>query len=176
MQKLFIKSFGSARMEYSTASDKFEATYHKPGGTVCGALVQMVHRVVYSGRDDTGCCRWSYITYAAKEGNKVAIFSAYRVCKQTNPGDLTSSEQQLGIMYEDKELRSYLVDPHKQTLVDLKYFVEKLKATGHAALILMESNQSEEHAYQQQTHTIKLVTKKGFHVDGTIDGSLQTFM
>jgi hypothetical protein len=129
MQTLFIKAFGAARMEYSMTSDKFETTYHKPGGTVCGALVQMVHIVVNSGRDDTGCGRWLYITYAVKEGKKVAIVSAYRVCKQTNPGDLTSFKQQLGIMYEDEELRPYLVDPHKQTFIDLQYFVEKLKAT-----------------------------------------------
>jgi hypothetical protein len=104
MQKLFIKSFGAARMEYSTTLDKFETTYHKPGGTVCGALGHMMHRVVDSGRGDTGCGRWSYITYAAKEGKKVAIDSAYKVCKQTNPGDLTLPKQQLGIMYEDEEI------------------------------------------------------------------------
>jgi hypothetical protein len=110
MQKIFTKAFGAARMEYSTPLDKFETTYHKPGGTIFGALGQMVHRVVDSGRDDTGCGRWSYLTYAAKEGKKVAKVSAYRVCKQTTPGDLTSSKQQLGIMYEDEELRPYLVD------------------------------------------------------------------
>jgi hypothetical protein len=80
----------------------------------------MVNRVVDSVRDDTRCSRFSYITYAAKEGKKVLIFSAYRVCKQTNPGDLTSSKQKLGIMYEDEELQTYLVDPHKQTLIDLQ--------------------------------------------------------
>jgi hypothetical protein len=61
----------------------------------------MVHRLVNLGHDDTRCGRWSYITYTAKEGKKVAIVLAYRVCKQTNPGDVTSSKQQLGIMYED---------------------------------------------------------------------------
>jgi hypothetical protein len=65
----------------------------------------MVHKVVDSGRDDTGCGRWLYITYAVKEGNKIEIVSAYRVCKHTSPGDITSSKQQLGIMYEDEELR-----------------------------------------------------------------------
>jgi hypothetical protein len=79
-------------------------------------------------------------------------------------------------MYEYEELRTYLVDPHKQNLIDLQYFVEKLKATGHEALILMDANQAEEQAYQKQTHNIKLVTKKGFHVDGKIDRFLQTFM
>jgi hypothetical protein len=119
MQKLFTKAFGTARMEYSTTSDKFETTYHKPGGTICGALVQMVHRVLDSGQDDIGCGRWSYLTYAAKEGKKVAIFSGCRVCKQTNTGDLNSSKQQLGIMYKDEELRPYLVDPRTQTLIDV---------------------------------------------------------
>jgi hypothetical protein len=38
MQKLFTKEFGSARMEYSTRSDKFETTYHKRRVTVCGTL------------------------------------------------------------------------------------------------------------------------------------------
>jgi hypothetical protein len=115
MHKLFTEAFGTARLEYYTSSDKFETTYHKRGGTTCGALRQMVHRVIASGRDEAGCGRWSQITYASKEGKKMTILSAYRVCKKTNPGDLTASKQQLGIMYEDEELRPYLVDPHKQT-------------------------------------------------------------
>jgi hypothetical protein len=66
MQKLFTKAFGAARLEYCTSSDKFETTYHKRGGTTCGALGQMVHRVIASGHDETGCERWLHITYAAK--------------------------------------------------------------------------------------------------------------
>jgi hypothetical protein len=74
MQKLFTKAFGVARIEYSTTSDKFEMMYHKLVETICGVLGQMVHRVVDSGRDDTGYGRWSYLTYAAKEGKKVVFF------------------------------------------------------------------------------------------------------
>jgi hypothetical protein len=77
MQKLFTKSFGAARMEYSTTSYKFETAYQKPGGTICGALGKNVHRVVHSIQDDIGCGRWSYLTYAAKEGKKLAIVLAY---------------------------------------------------------------------------------------------------
>jgi hypothetical protein len=140
MQKLFTTAFGAARLEYCTSSDKFETTYHKRGGTTCGALGQMVHRVKASGRDETGCGIWLQITYAAKESRKMTIISAYRVCKQTNSGDLTASKQQHGIMYEDEELQPYLVDPHKQTLIDLQYHVEKLKADGHEVLIFMDAN------------------------------------
>jgi hypothetical protein len=67
---------------------------------------------------------------------------AYIVCKQTNPGDITASKQQFGIMYEDEELRPYIVDPHNQTIIDLQYHVEKLKADGHEVLIFMDSNES----------------------------------
>jgi hypothetical protein len=136
----------------------------------------MAHRIVDSGQDETGCGRWSYITYAVKEGKKVVIISAYRVRKHTNHGDFTSSKQQLGIMYEEEELWPFLVDPHKQKTIDLQYFVEKLKAKGQEVLILMDSNQAEEQTYQPQSHNIKCGTKKGFHVDGSIDGSLQSFM
>jgi hypothetical protein len=176
MQKLFTKAFGAARLEYCTPSDKFETTYHEIGGTSCGALGQMVHRVIASGRDETGCGRWSQITHAAKESKKMTIISAYRVCKHTNPGDLTASKQQHGIMYEDEKLRPYLVDPYNQTLIDLKYHVEKLKADGHEVLIFMDSNQAEEQVYQAQTHNEKFVAQKDFFVDGSIDGSLQRFI
>jgi hypothetical protein len=91
----------------------------------------MVHRVIASGRDETGCGRWSQITYAVKEGKKMTILYSYRVCKQKNPGDPTASKQQFGIMYEDEELWPYLVDPHKQTLIDLQYHVEKIKVDGN---------------------------------------------
>jgi hypothetical protein len=166
LQKLFTKEFGAARMEYYTSSDKFETTYHKRGGTTCGALGQMVHRVIASGRDIAGYGRWSQITYAAKESKKMTIISAYRVCKQTNPGYLTASKQQHRIMYEDEELRPYLVDPHNKTLIDLQYHVKKLKSDGHEVLIFMDANQSEEQVYQAPTHNEKFVTLKGFHVDG----------
>jgi predicted AAA+ superfamily ATPase len=41
-----------------------------------------------------------------------------------------------------KKLRPYLVDPHKQTLIDLQYHVEKLKTDVHEVLIFMDANQA----------------------------------
>jgi hypothetical protein len=40
----------------------------------------------------------------------------------------------------------------------------------------MDANKAEEQTYQPQTQNTKLLTKNGFHVDGSIDGSLQIFM
>jgi hypothetical protein len=72
-------------------------------------------------------------------------------------------------MYEDEEIWHFLVDPDKQTFIEFQYFMEELKENGHEVLILMNANQLEEETYQPQTHNITLVTKKGFHIDGSID-------
>jgi hypothetical protein len=155
MKKIFTKAFGAARTEYCTSSDKFETTHHKRCGTICGALGQMVHRVIALGRDETGCGRGSQVTYAAKENTKITLICAYRVCKQTNPEDLTASKQQHGIIYEDEELRPYIVDPHKKTIIDLQYHVEKLKTDFHEVLIFMDANQAEEQIYIKRIYTMK---------------------
>jgi hypothetical protein len=102
---LLQKAFGSARMEYSISKNKLETTHNKPGGTLCGALGSWVHMVIGSGKDETGCVRWPYITYAANDDMKVSVVSCCRVCNQTNPGATTASNQHHGTMYADEELR-----------------------------------------------------------------------
>jgi hypothetical protein len=56
-QKLLVKAFGAARVDCSTTKDKFETSSFKPGGTASAALGKMVHGVVKTRRDDTGCGR-----------------------------------------------------------------------------------------------------------------------
>jgi hypothetical protein len=68
------------------------------------------------------------------------------------------------------------VDPHNKTLIDLQYHVKKLKTYGHELLIFMDANKAEEQVYQAPTHNEKFFTKKGFNVDGSVDGSLQSFI
>jgi hypothetical protein len=102
--------------------------------------------------------------------------SAYRVCDQTNPGNTTASAHQYKIQYEDKELRPFLLSPHRQTLIELEYFVKDLKYANHEVLIFLDANENETHQFQAQTRDVKFVTKHGFHVDVSIDVSLHTFM
>jgi hypothetical protein len=119
-QSMFQKAFGAARVECSTSSSKFETTHNKPGGSLCAALGPWVHRVIGSGKDETGCGRWSYTTYAAKDDMKVSAVSCYRFCNQTNPGATEASNQQHGIMYADGELRPFMMNPHHQTMIDIQ--------------------------------------------------------
>jgi hypothetical protein len=83
----------------------------------------MVHRMAKTGRDDTGCGRWSYITFNGKDNKHITVINAYIVCSQRESGDTTASGKQQCIQYADEELRPYVLDPHKQTLIDLQYFV-----------------------------------------------------
>jgi hypothetical protein len=99
--------------------------------------------------------------------------SAYRVCDQTNHGNTTASAQQYKIKYEDEELRPFLLSPNRQTLIDLEYLVKDLKDANHEVLIFIDANENETHQFQAQTHDVNLVTKQGFHVDGSIDESFQ---
>jgi hypothetical protein len=117
------------------------------------------------------------LTYNAQEGNKITVISAYRVGNPTS-GSKTGSLQQETIQYADEELRSFLVDPYKQTLIDLQYFVQELQSQDlqHEVIVIIDANQDEDQQYCDQGHTAQYVTSKHFHVNGSIDGSLHTFM
>jgi hypothetical protein len=54
--------------------------------------------------------------------------------------------------------------------------VQDLELEVQNTLLLMDAHQSEEHTFQPQNHNAKFVTKKGFHADGYIDGSLNSSM
>jgi hypothetical protein len=54
--------------------------------------------------------------------------------------------------------------------------VQDLQEKGHEIIVMIDANQSEGQYYQSQLHNEKFRTEQGFHVDGSIDGSIQTFM
>jgi hypothetical protein len=107
---------------------------------------------------------------------KVSVVSCYRVCNQTKPGATTASNQQHGIMYADEELCSFMMNPHHQTMIDIQYFVQDLQEKGHEIIVMIGANQPEGQYYQSQLHNENFRIAHGFHIDGSIDGSIQTFM
>jgi hypothetical protein len=128
-------------VDYSTTKDKFETSPFKPGETASAALGKMVHRVVKSGRCNTGCGRCSYITFNEKDNKHITVINTHRVCSQRDPGDTTTSIQQQCVQYTDKELGPCVLDPHKQTLIDLKYFVQEILQGGDEVIIFLDANQ-----------------------------------
>jgi hypothetical protein len=98
------------------------------------------------------------------------------VCPQRDPGDTTTSIQQQCVQYADEELIPYVLDPHKQTLIDLQYFVQELLQGGDEVILFLDANQDEFQPYRPQDHDACFKTKGGFQVDGSIDGPLRSFM
>jgi hypothetical protein len=171
-----VKAFGAARVDHGTTKDKFETSSFNSVGTASAALGKMVHHKVKTGRDDTGCGQWSYITINGKENNHITVINAYIVCSQRNPGDTTASKQHQCIQYADEELIPNVLDPHKQTLIDLQYFVQELQQGGDEVILFLDANQDKNQSYIPQYHDACFKKKGGFHVDGSIDGSLCNFM
>jgi hypothetical protein len=175
-QKLLVKCFGAARVDQSTTQDKFEASPLKPGGTASAALGEMVHRVATTGRDDTGCGRRSYITFNRKENKHITVINTYRVCYQRDPGETIASKQQQCGQYADEELKPYVLDPHKQTVIDLQYCVQELQQGGDEFILFLDASQDEYQSYRPQDHDASFKAKGGFQVNVSIDGSLRSFM
>jgi hypothetical protein len=100
----------------------------------------------------------------------------YRVCNQTNPRDTPTWRQQYQIQYADESARVGSIDPHRQTMVDLEYFVRELRDEGHEVLVFMDANQNKSRCYRPLIHDQKFKSDTGLNIDGTIDGSLKPFV
>jgi hypothetical protein len=61
-------------------------------------------------------------------------------------------------------------------LIDLQYFVQALQQEGDDIILFLDTNKDEDQIYRSQEHNECFKTKSGFYVDGSIDGSLRTFM
>jgi hypothetical protein len=61
-------------------------------------------------------------------------------------------------------------------LIDLQYFVQDLQQGGDEVILFLDANQDENQSYRPQDHDACFKTKGGFQVDGSIDGSLRSFM
>jgi hypothetical protein len=146
------------------------------GGTATAALGAWTHRVVDAWSDATRCGRWSYIAYGGKGGKRLTYITVYRVCDQTDPGDTTAWKQQYNIQYEDESASIGNIDPHKQTLVDLEYFVNDLRNKEHNVDIFIDANHNDKRCYRPQGHDKQFESDGGFNIDGQSDGSLKTFM
>jgi hypothetical protein len=112
----------------------------------------MVHRVVKTGRDDTGCGRGSYITFNGKDNEHIKVTTTYIVCSQRDPGDKTGSKQQQCAQYADDELIPYVLDPHKKTLIYLQYFVQELQQGRDEVILFLDVNQDEYQSCRSQYH------------------------
>jgi hypothetical protein len=172
-EKLLRKKFESTRIAYSTSDEQVEESHYKPVGTVTAALGHWDSRVLRSGKYPTVCGQWSYVCLG-KNDKKFAIVTVYRVGHNHNAGDATAFQQQYRIQYADETARVE-INPHKQTMIDLEYFTEGLKTYGFEVVVFIDANETLDHRLLSQNHDHKYKSDKGFHIDGSIDGSIATY-
>jgi hypothetical protein len=60
-------------------------------------------------------------------------------------------------------------------MIDLEYFTEELKTDGFEVAVLIDANETLDHRFRSQNHDHKYKSDKGFHIDGSIDGSIATY-
>jgi hypothetical protein len=171
--KLLRKTFGLTKIAYSTPDEHVEESHYKPGGTVTAALGHWDSCVLRSTKYSTGCGLWSYMCLGKKD-KKFAIVTVYRVGHNHNAGDATAFQQQYRTQYADENARVE-INPHKQTMIDLEYFTEELKTDGFEVDVFIDANETLEHRFRSQNHDHKYKSDKGFHIDGSIDGSIATY-
>jgi predicted AAA+ superfamily ATPase len=82
-------------------------------------------------------------------------------------GDATAFQQQYITQYVDETARVD-INHHKQTMIDLEYFTEELKTDGFEVDVFIDASRLKNHDH-------KYKSDKGFHIDGSIDGSIATY-
>jgi hypothetical protein len=172
-EKLLRKKIGSKRIAYITSDDQVEESHYNPGGTATAAFGHWASHVLRSGKDPTGCGRWSNICIG-KNDKKFAIVTVYRVGHNRNTGDATAFQQQYRTQYADETARVEIT-PHKQMMIDLEYCTEELKTDGCGVVVFIDANEPLDHIFRSQNHDHKYKSDEGFHIDGSIDGSIVTY-
>jgi xanthine dehydrogenase molybdopterin-binding subunit B len=60
-------------------------------------------------------------------------------------------------------------------MIDLEYFTEELKTDGFEVAVFIDANETLDHRVHSKNHDHKYKSDKGFHIDGSIDGSIATY-
>jgi hypothetical protein len=134
-EKLLRKTFGATRIAYSKSDELVEESHYRPGGTATASLGHWASRVLRSGKDPTGCRRWSYICLG-KNDQKFSIVTVYRVGQNCNASNATAFQQQYRTQYADATARVE-INPNRQTRIELGYFTEELKSYGFEVVFLL---------------------------------------
>jgi hypothetical protein len=61
-------------------------------------------------------------------------------------------------------------------MIDLEYFTEELKTDGFEVAVFIDANETLDHRFRSQNRDHKYKSDKGFHIEGSIDGSIATYI
>lgn len=143
-QKIFKKIWKTSAFQVSHSSENFRSNY-KPGGTLTAVTGKWTSRITTKGEDPYGLGRWSYITLRGQKNKKVTFITAYRVCNTnaSSVGEKTAYKQQY--RHLSSKWREYKwtssPDPHRQLILDLQAWIEKLIEADHSIILALDNNE-----------------------------------
>jgi hypothetical protein len=80
----------------------------------------------------------------------MTFITVYHFCKQHEFGPKTTYMQQYIIQYSDEELRPFIIDPHRQTIIDMEHFLQEPKDKRHHILMFIDAKEDEQHQFHEQ--------------------------
>ena len=117
------------------AMDSTNSTF-QPGGTMVLSINKPAHRVVETGRDETGLGRWVWQKMKGKRNMMLRIISAYRPCIPSTAGPTTTYSQQQRYMDITKDER----EPRQAFLEDLGKAIDKWREDGDQIILMADMN------------------------------------
>ena len=126
--------FNQSRLITSSSAVKFQRIF-KPGGTATLITNEWTGRILTCEQDSSGLGRWTTTKMTGKRHKKIAIITAYQVCKTSihQSGITTCYTQQWHLLRAQGE---DLPDPRNRFWTDLSRHIQELQ-TNQFQIILM---------------------------------------
>ena len=112
------------------------STSFQPGGTMLLSIDKPVHRIIETGRDETGLGRWVWQRMKGKREIMLRIISAYRPCIPSTAGPSTTYSQHQRLFDMKKEKR----EPRQAFLEDLGKDIDKWHEEGDQIILMADFN------------------------------------
>ena len=132
--------FQHSRLSTTTSSIKFDRIY-KPGGAATLITNEWTGRILNCDADHSGLGRWTTTTMTGKRHRKIAIISAYQVCKTSihQCGFTTNFAQQWHLL---RAQGNEFPDPRRRFWQDLTRHIRDLQSKQFQIILLGDFNSS----------------------------------
>ncbi len=121
----------------TSCSQEPSPDWYKPGGTLLMALGPCTSRIV-TRRSDLALGRWSFIEFAGKDGMRLVVVSAYRVCNQQfDAASNTASAQQIRLLQNSGAINP---QPRSIFLQDIIHQIQRWRHEHKEVLLCTDTN------------------------------------
>ena len=137
MERTNLRVVGESKTTLGYNVKDCVSSNYQPGGTMQISINKPSHRIIETGRDESGLGRWVWQKYRGKQEITLRIITAYQPCTPSTAGPSTTHSQQeqyFDLIGDDRV-------PQKAMLEDLRDEIKKWKDEGDQIILLMDVNE-----------------------------------